>query len=105
MKKKVFSQVTFAGYVKNALKLVMKKLEKRCHITGQFRDAVQQSRNKNLQLTKKVHAIFHNLRGYGSHLSFYELKKFDVTIDAIPNKLEKYMVFMISKYLLTVCNI
>ena len=45
----------------------------------------------NLQLTKKVSVIFHNLRGYGSHLIFDELKNFDVRINVIPNGLEKYI--------------
>ena len=39
--------------------------------------------------------IFHNLRGYDSHLIFHELKKFDVRIDIIPNGLEKYMAFIL----------
>ena len=47
----------------------------------------------NLQLTKKAPVIIHNLRGYGSHLIFSELNKFDVKIDIIPNGLEKYMAF------------
>ena len=38
--------------------------------------------------------IFHNLRGYNSHLIFYELKRIDVNIDIIPNGSEKYMVFI-----------
>ena len=47
----------------------------------------------NLQLTKKVPVMFHNLRGYESHLIFRELNKFDIKIDVIPNWLEKYMAF------------
>ena len=47
----------------------------------------------NFQLTKKVPVIFHNLRGYDSHLIFNELDKFDVKIKVIPNGLEKYMAF------------
>ena len=50
-------------------------------------------------MTKKVPVIFHNLRGYDSHLIFCELNKFDVKIDVIPNRLEKYMEFFLNKNL------
>ena len=55
--------------------------------------------NVNFQLTKKVPVIFHNLRGYDSHLIFNELDKFDVKIKVIPNGLEKYMAFFLNKNL------
>ena len=64
-----------------------------CHITGEFRGAAHWSCNINLQLTKKVPVIFHNLRGYDNHLIFCELKNFDVKISVIPNGLEKYVAF------------
>ena len=64
-----------------------------CHVTGTFRGAAHWDCNINLQLTKKVSVIFHNLRGYGSHLTFCELKIFDVKIREIPNGLAKYMAF------------
>ena len=69
------------------------KVRDHCHITEKFRGATHWSCNTNLQLTKKVPVIFHNLRGYDSHLIFCELNKFDVKIDVIPNRLEKYMAF------------
>ena len=69
------------------------KVKDHCHATGKFRGAAYQIRNINFQLTKKVSVIFHNLRGYDSHLIFDELDKFDVKIKVIPNGLEKYMVF------------
>ena len=65
----------------------------RDHVTGKFRGVAHWSCNINLQLTKNVPVIFHNLRGYDSHLIFDELKNFDVKIDVIPNRLEKYMAF------------
>ena len=64
-----------------------------CHVTDKFRGATHWNCNINLQLTKKVSIIFHNLRGYNSHLIFCELNKFDVKIIVIPNGLEKYMTF------------
>ena len=50
-------------------------------------------------MTKKFPVIFHNLRGYNSHLIFRELDKFDVKISVIPNGLEKYMAYFFNKNL------
>ena len=61
------------------------------HVTKRFRGAAHWSWNINLRLTKKVPVIFQNFWGYESHLIFCELKYFDVKIDVIPNRLEKYM--------------
>ena len=69
------------------------KVRDHCYITGKFRGAAHKSCNLNFKLTKKVPVIFHNLRGYDSHLIFNELDKFDVKIKVMPNGLEKYMVF------------
>ena len=69
------------------------KVRDHCHVTGKFRGATHQNCNVNLQLTKRVPVIFHNLRRYDSHLIFNELDKFDVKIKVIPNRLEKYMAF------------
>ena len=77
----------------------MMKKTGHCHVTGKFRDATHWNCNINFQLTKKVLVIFHNLRGYDSHLIFNELDKFDVKISVIPNGLEKYMAFFLNKNL------
>ena len=52
--------------------------------------------NINFQLTKNAPVIIHNLRGYDRHLIFSELNKFDVKINVIANRLEKYMAFFSS---------
>ena len=64
------------------------KVRDHCHVTGKFRGAAHRNCNVNFQLTKNAPVIFHNLRGYGSHLIFNELDKFDVKIKVIPNGLE-----------------
>ena len=53
--------------------------------------------NTNLKISKKVPVIFHNLRGYDSHLIIKEINNFDVKVDVIPNGLEKYMAFAINE--------
>ena len=58
-------------------------------ITGKYRGSAHSDCNINLKLTKKVPVVFHNLRGYDSHLIMQELRKSDVKIDVIPNGLEK----------------
>ena len=75
------------------------KVRDHCHITSKFRGAAHWDCNINFQLTKKIPVIFHNLKGYDSHLIFSELNKFDVKISAIPNGLEKYMAFFLGKNL------
>ena len=75
------------------------KVRDHCHITGNVTGTAAWSCNINLQLTKKVPVIFHNLRGYDSHLIFCELKNFDVKTDLIANRLEQYMAFFLNKTL------
>ena len=53
--------------------------------------------NINLKISKKVVVIFHNFRGYDSHLIFKELSTFDCKVSVIPNLLEKYMSFTLNR--------
>ena len=71
------------------------KVRDHCHVTGKFRGAAHGNCNINLELTKKVSVIFHNLRGYDSHLIFCQVDKFDLKISVILNGLEKYIVFFL----------
>ena len=42
------------------------KVRDHCHITGKHRGPAHFSCNANLELSKKIPVIFHNLRGYKS---------------------------------------
>ena len=72
------------------------KVRDHCHVTGKYRGAAHWNGNINFKITKKIPVIFHNLRGYDSHLIFKELSKFNVKISVAPNGLEKYMAFTIN---------
>ena len=65
------------------------KVRDYCHITGKYRDAAHWSCNINLKLTKNIPVIFHNLRGYDSHLMIKEISQFDVKVSVISNGLDK----------------
>ena len=75
------------------------KVRDHCHVTGKFRSAADFSCNANCKLSKNVPVIFHNLRGYDSHLIIKEIRKFHVKVSVIPNGLEKYMAFTVNKKL------
>ena len=47
-------------------------------------------------MSKNVPLIFHNLRGYESHLIIKEISKFDVKVSVMPNGLEKCMAFTVN---------
>ena len=47
------------------------KVRDYCHITGKYRGATHWSYNINLKWTKMIPVIFHNLRGYDSHLIIF----------------------------------
>ena len=50
-------------------------------------------------MSKKIPVIFHNLRGCDSHLIIKEISKLDINISVIPNGLEKYMAFTVTRNL------
>ena len=96
----LFQQSNSCWICKKLIENDEEKVRDHCHVTGKFRGAAHWNCNINFQLTKKVPVIFHNLRGYDSHLIFNELDKFDVKISVIPNGLEKCMAFFLNKNLL-----
>ena len=78
------------------------KVRDHCHKTRKYRGSANWSCNINLMLTKKILVIFHNLRGYDSHLIIHKIGQFDVKVNVIPNGLEKYMAFTLNNNLVFV---
>ena len=87
-----------------------------CHITGKYRGSAHQECNLELKVNPKevkIPLIFHNLRGYDSHFIMQEIgaivkkhtytnkkgEEQEMTINAIPNNMEKYMAFMLGNHL------
>ena len=87
-----------------------------CHITGKYRGSAHQECNLELRVNPEqleIPVIFHNLRGYDSHFIMQEIgaivknhaytnkkgEKCQMTINAIPNNMEKYMAFMLGNHL------
>ena len=96
----LFQQSNSCWICKKLIDSDEEKVRDHCHVTGKFRGAAHWNCNINLQLTKELPVIFHNLRGYHSHLIFSELAKLDVKISVIPSGLEKYMAFFLNKNLI-----
>src|SRR5271163_1038400 len=69
------------------------KVKDHCHMTGLFRGAACNTCNLKLKLSHKIPVIFHNLRGYDSHLLLEKLGKFKRPINII--FLSKYMMFSV----------
>jgi hypothetical protein len=68
-----------------------------CRVTGKFRGADHSKCNLNYKLTYKIPVVFHNLRGYDSHLIMQEIGGFGLEVNVIPNNMEKYMSFSLGK--------
>ena len=64
-----------------------------CHVTGKYRGSAHSDCNLSYRLTNKVYIIFHNLRGYDSHLVMQEIEKFNKYINVIPNNMENIWLY------------
>ena len=63
------------------------------HMTGRFRGAAHNECNLNYKFTGKIPVVFHNLRGYDSHLIMSAIGKTNKKINCIANNMEKYISF------------
>ena len=68
------------------------------HITGLFRGPAHNACNLKLRINRhklKIPVVFHNLRGYDSHLIMQSIGALEGKITCIPNNTEKYISFAI----------
>ena len=75
------------------------KIRDQDHVAGKYRGFAHWNCNINLKFTTKIPVIFHNLKGYDSHLIMQEISKLNVKINVVLNGLEKYMAFTINRNL------
>ena len=92
------------------------RIRDHCYITGKFWSSAHQECNLRPKITpesNKIPVVFHNLRGYDSHLIMqqigeiaknhaYKNKKGEeqhLKINVIPNNMEKYMAFVLGNHL------
>ena len=93
----LFQQSNNCWICKKIIDNEAEKVRDHRHITGTFWGSAHWDCNINFQLTKKIPVIFHNLKGYASHLIFFELLKFNLKVHVIPSGLEKYMTFFLGR--------
>ena len=71
-----------------------------CHITGKYRGAAHSACNLKLRLSPKtttIPVVFHNLRGYDSHVLMQAISKVEGRVSCIPNNTEKYISFSLGQ--------
>lgn len=86
------------GYCHEALEVnnYRDAVKDHCHITGKYRGAAHNACNLKLRIkpqTMSIPVIFHNLKGYDSHLLMQAMSRVTGQINCIPNNMEKYISF------------
>ena len=71
-----------------------------CHSTCKYKGAAHTTCNLKLRLSPKtttIPVVFHNLRGYDSHLLMQAISKVEGRVHCIPNNTEKYISFSLGQ--------
>ena len=76
-KEERFEQSNICWICTKLFEISDEKVRDHCRISGKYRGAAHWSCNINLKISKKVPVIYHNLKGYNSHLIFKELSRFN----------------------------
>ena len=99
--KDVFKNTTICAVCNKGFTHEDYKVKHHDHITGKFIAGIHNSCNLQLRLKPgktKILGVFHNLRGYDSHLiiSTLGIENQD-SVYCIPNNLEKFMTFSVGQ--------
>ena len=76
------------------------KVRDHCYFTGKYRGAAHKSCNLKLKIKPgkaKIPVVFHNLKGYDSHLIMQKIHTAKGNITCIANNAEKYISFNIGQ--------
>ena len=76
------------------------KVRDHCHFTGYYRGPAHKSCNLKFKIktgTTKIPVVFHNLKGYDSHLIMQKLHTAKGNISCIANNAEKYISFSVGQ--------
>ena len=76
------------------------KVRDHCHFTGEYRGAAHKKCNLRLSIKPyktKIPVVFHNLKGYDSHLIMQKIHKTRGNITCIPNNAKKSISFGIGQ--------
>src|SRR3989454_192059 len=92
---KIYNQAKCCYVCKESFTKENFKVRDHCHITNKFRGPACNKCKLQMKLTHTIPVIFHNLRGYDSHLLLQELGRFKRELTVIPNNREKYMSFSV----------
>ena len=72
------------------------KVKDHCHVTGKYRGAAHNQCNLKYRIPRFIPVVFHNLKGYDSHLIMQHLGELDAEVTCIPNNMEKYISFTVA---------
>jgi len=77
--------------------ILFDKVKDHCHLTGKYVGPAHNKCNVNYKLPKYIPVIFHNLKGYDSHILLNALRSNTMKISCIPINMEKYMSFTLGR--------
>ena len=71
----------------------LRKVRDHCYYMGRYRGALHSKCNLRLRRTRTIPVLFHNLKGYDSHLFVIRLADTPGYVSCIPQNEEKYITF------------